>query len=202
MHAILCGVGGQGTVLASKLLARAAMDQGLPAHTAETIGMAQRGGCVVSHVRVGEGAFAPLIPRSCADALIGFEPAEAVRALPFVRPGGLLVVSTRPVAPFTVALSGQRYAADDMLNYLRAQPYKLVAVDPAPLLSRTGSLKALNVLLLGAAAANGLPLITLERLENALRGMLPPKLIDMNLTALRLGANSPSSMEETHHAND
>ncbi|MDR0896358.1 MAG: indolepyruvate oxidoreductase subunit beta [Oscillospiraceae bacterium] len=202
MHAILCGVGGQGTVLASKLLARAAMDQGLPAHTAETIGMAQRGGCVVSHVRVGEGAFAPLIPKGTADALIGFEPAEAVRALPFVRPGGLLVVSTRSIAPFTVALSGQRYAADDMLAYLRSQPYKLVAVDPAPLLARTGSLKALNVLLLGAAAANGLPLITLDHMENALRAMLPPKLLDMNLTALRLGADIRSSMEGTHHAND
>ena len=76
LNVLLAGVGGQGTVLASRLIAQAAMDKGFFARTAETIGMAQRGGCVVSHVRVGEEVYSPLIPLGTADLLIGFEPGE------------------------------------------------------------------------------------------------------------------------------
>ena len=83
MNILLSGVGGQGTVLASKLLARCAIARGEAAHTAETIGMAQRGGCVTSHVRIGK-CFSPMIPKGCADAIIAFEPAEAVRCLDFL----------------------------------------------------------------------------------------------------------------------
>ena len=93
---ILAGVGGQGTVLASKLLAFAAMEQGLAVRTAETIGMAQRGGSVVSHVRVG-ASHSPMVPLGGADAVIGFEPAEAVRALPYLKKGGAAVVSVKAV---------------------------------------------------------------------------------------------------------
>ena len=96
---VLCGVGGQGTVLASKLLAAAAMDRGLPVKTAETIGMAQRGGSVISHVRLGEGAASPLIGKGKADLIIAFEPAEAVRQLAYLRPAGTVVVSDRPIVP-------------------------------------------------------------------------------------------------------
>ena len=85
---LICGVGGQGTVLASRVLAAAAMEAGHPVHSAETIGMAQRGGSVTSHVRVGEDAFSPLIPLGGADLLMAFEPAEAVRNLPYLRPEG------------------------------------------------------------------------------------------------------------------
>ena len=85
MNCLLAGVGGQGTVLASKLIAQSAMNRGLNARTAETIGMAQRGGCVVSHVRVGEKIHSPLIPQHKADLIIGFEPAEAVRCLPYLK---------------------------------------------------------------------------------------------------------------------
>ena len=88
INIILCGVGGQGTVLASKILASAAGARGESAHTAETIGMAQRGGSVVSHVRIGEDAYSPLIAKGCADTIIAFEPAEAVRAFPYLKKGG------------------------------------------------------------------------------------------------------------------
>ena len=82
---ILCGVGGQGTVLASKLISYAAMAKGEEVRSAETIGMAQRGGSVTSHVRIGEGAFSPLIPKGKADVMIAFEPAEAVRNLSYLK---------------------------------------------------------------------------------------------------------------------
>ena len=85
---MICGVGGQGTVLASKIIAASAMDEGNAVHSAETIGMAQRGGPVTSHVRIGEDAFSPLIPVGGADLLIAFEPSEAVRNLKYLTPFG------------------------------------------------------------------------------------------------------------------
>ena len=87
---LLSGVGGQGTVLASKLIAAAALAKGLTVHTAETIGMAQRGGCVVSHVRIGENVYSPLIPKGTADVIIAFEPAEAVRVASYLKKGGTI----------------------------------------------------------------------------------------------------------------
>ena len=81
---ILCGVGGQGTILASRLIAAAALRSGIQIRTAETIGMAQRGGSVFSHIRLGDGAASPLIARGTADLIIGFEPGETVRQLPFL----------------------------------------------------------------------------------------------------------------------
>ena len=102
-NVLLSGVGGQGTVLAAKVLAQAAQDKGWQVRTAETIGMAQRGGNVVSHVRMGdagEEVFAPLLAEGTADLVIAFEPAEAARVLPFLAPDGLLV-TTSPIAPTT-----------------------------------------------------------------------------------------------------
>ena len=92
-NVLLCGVGGQGTVLASRLIALAAMEKGMEARGAETIGMAQRGGSVVSHVRIGGEIYSPMIPHKGADVMIGFEPAEAVRCLPYLKKGGCVAVS-------------------------------------------------------------------------------------------------------------
>ena len=103
---LLAGVGGQGTVLASKLLARAAMDAGLNVRTAETIGMAQRGGCVVSHVRTGDDIASPLVPKHTADVMIAFEPAEAVRCLDYLAPDGAVIVNKKAVMPITVNFGG------------------------------------------------------------------------------------------------
>ena len=106
---ILCGVGGQGTILASKLIASAAMESNVPVKTAETIGMAQRGGSVFSHVRLGMGVASPLMARGSADLIIAFEPAEAVRQLPFLKPDGCVVVSARPVVPVSAMTGGPAY---------------------------------------------------------------------------------------------
>ncbi len=126
---ILAGVGGQGTVLASKLIAKAAQNRGLHVRTAETIGMAQRGGCVVSHVRFGDAVYSPMVPKRSADALIGFEPAEAVRCLPYLKDGGVAVVSGKAVKPVTAALSGSGYDGAEALEYLRGQVSRLIVVD-------------------------------------------------------------------------
>ena len=93
MDCLLAGVGGQGTVLASRLIAQTAMEAlGLAAHTSETIGMAQRGGSVTSQVRIGEGACAPAIPLGGAEFILGFEPAEALRNFPYLKEGGTVLV--------------------------------------------------------------------------------------------------------------
>jgi indolepyruvate ferredoxin oxidoreductase beta subunit len=114
---ILCGVGGQGTILASRLIASAAMKKNLPIKTAETIGMAQRGGSVFSHLRIGE-AGTPLIAKGQADLIIAFEPGEAVRQLPFLRKGGAVVVSSSPVMPVSAMLGQSAYDVNALIEYL------------------------------------------------------------------------------------
>ena len=144
---LLCGVGGQGTVLASKLLAYAYMKQGKSVRTAETIGMAQRGGCVVSHVRAGREIHSPLIPKGRADVMIAFEPAEAVRCLPYLAAEGVAVVAARAVKPVTASLRGSKpYEAGQMLDYLKKKIKKLTIVDTDTLAERCGSTKVVNVL--------------------------------------------------------
>ena len=100
---LLCGVGGQGTVLASKLIASAAMHLGNTAHSAETIGMAQRGGSVTSHIRIGNRAFSPLIPLGKADIILAFEPSEAVRNLCYLKQDGIVTVSYTHLTLPTIA---------------------------------------------------------------------------------------------------
>ena len=184
---LICGVGGQGVVLTSKLLAKAAMAKGLFARTAETIGMAQRGGSVVSHVRVGE-SFSPLIPKGFADAILALEPAEAVRCLSYLKPGGAVVASRKAVKPVTAALSGSGYSAEEMLAYL-AQKAKLVSVDTEAICREAGSGRAANMAILGAAAASGALGFDLPEIE-ALLEELGGRFLPVNLSALRLGAEA------------
>ena len=106
---LICGVGGQGTVLASKIIAAAAMDEGSPVHSAETIGMAQRGGSVTSHVRIGENVYSPLIPFGSAEMMLAFEPAEAVRNIRYLRRDGMAVVNTAATRPVTESLRPTGY---------------------------------------------------------------------------------------------
>ena len=186
-NCLLCGVGGQGTVLASKLIAQSAMDKGLMALTAETIGMAQRGGCVVSHVRTGDEIYSPMIPMGKADLIIGFEPGEAVRCLPYLKEDGVIVASVNAVMPVTASLKGG-YDGDAMVETLKAQKARVILVDTEAICKKVGSSKVANVALLGAAAASGVLGVTLEELEATLASRLNPKFLDMNKAALKEGA--------------
>lgn len=189
-NVLLCGVGGQGTVLASRLIALAAMEKGMEARGAETIGMAQRGGSVVSHVRIGQEIHSPLIPQGGADVIIGFEPAEAVRCMPYLKKGGCIVVSPEPIRPVTASLTGGTYTGREMMEYLQKTGEHLVVVDGTAICSRCGSSKVLNVALLGAAIASGLIGISLEEMEQAIEARVPEKFREMNRMALKLGAAS------------
>ena len=187
---ILCGVGGQGTVLASKLIAAAAMARGEAAHTAETIGMAQRGGSVVSHVRIGEGVYSPLIPKGQADLMIAFEPAEAVRNMTYLKPGAAAVVSSAPVMPVTAALSGSSYKPSDMINVLAGAGFDVTVIDGAAIVSELGSAKSLNVALLSAACETGKAGMTSEELVSVLGTSVKKEYLEQNMRAVRLGQSA------------
>jgi indolepyruvate ferredoxin oxidoreductase beta subunit len=187
-NCLLAGVGGQGTVLASKLIAQSAMNRGLNARTAETIGMAQRGGCVVSHVRIGDEIHSPLIPQHKADLIIGFEPAEAVRCLPYLKEDGAVIASIKPVKPVTAALTGSGYSGEEMISFLKENVKNLYLVDAETICDKLGSSKVLNVVLLGAAAGAGLLELTLEELKKIICEKLPECFIELNCRALTEGA--------------
>lgn len=181
---LLCGVGGQGTVLASKLLASAAMAKGIPVMSAETIGMAQKGGSVFSHLRLGEGLHSPMLALRTADLIIGFEPAEAVRMLPYLKREGCMVVNSQPVIPVSSALRQSGYDGREMVEYLKRNVNELLVVDGARACAEVGSVKALNIVMLGAAASKGRLGFTLDEIREAMRGMVRPQFLDMNNKAL------------------
>ena len=185
---LLCGVGGQGTVLASRIIAAAAMAKGLHARTAETIGMAQRGGSVVSHVRIGEMIASPMIPRGRADVIIGFEPGEAAANIKYLREGGVLILSSRQVKPVTAALGQSGYEGDECLKWLGDKGGRCVVIDPDRIIEACGSPKVLNVAMAGALAATGAMGLSVSDMEEALRIRMKPKLLEMNMKALHMGA--------------
>ena len=125
------------------------MEQGLAVRTAETIGMAQKGGSVFSHLRVGEGVRSPMIRRGTADLLLAFEPAEAVRMLPYLKKGGTVVVNSHPIMPVTAALKGTDYNGTEMVEYLREHTEHVLVIDGQKAAAVIGNPKTLNVIMLG-----------------------------------------------------
>ena len=185
---LICGIGGQGTVLASKLICQAALSLNMDVRSAETIGMAQRGGSVVSHVRIGSGLHSPLIPLSAADILIAFEPCEAVRNLPYLKKDGVIVVSDKVIPPVTASLSGQSFDSSVMIETLRKKSSRVMVLDTDSLSANLGSSKATNTLLLGAAAASGVLGVSLDDLKSALSVLVKPQFVELNVRALDMGA--------------
>ena len=181
---VLCGVGGQGTVLASKLIAAACMEKGIPVMSAETIGMAQRGGSVFSHLRMGEGLHSPMIKEKSADIILGFEPGETVRMLPYLKEGGLVVTAKRTVMPVTATLSGAQYSGDEMLLYLKEKVSNLIIVDTDEAMKELGSAKVMNILLLGAAISTGALGLDEEDIKAAITKRLKKQFHELNFRAL------------------
>ncbi|MBQ8913740.1 MAG: indolepyruvate oxidoreductase subunit beta [Lachnospiraceae bacterium] len=184
---LLCGVGGQGTVLASRILAQAAMEEGKFARTAETIGMAQRGGCVVSHVRIDSKDCSPLVPLKKADILIAFEPGEAVRNLPYLKPEGIVIVCDNPICPVTASLAGIEYDSRKMIDYIKSKVDRVIVVDGNKICEECGSSKVVNVALVGTIIKTGAAELSEESVKKVLKSKLKPEFIDMNMKALTLG---------------
>lgn len=184
---LLCGVGGQGTILASKVLAGAAIEQGEEVKTTETIGMAQRGGSVVSHVRIGEQIHSPLIPHKQADVIVGFEPAEVVRNLCYLKEGGIVVVSKKAIKPVTASLSNSNYDGIEMVSYIKEKVKTVIEVDGEAICEKCGSERVLNVALLGALVNTNAVGLDGELVKSVLLKRLPEKLQAMNIQAFELG---------------
>ncbi len=185
---LICGVGGQGIVLTSKLIAATAVEHDIPVMSAETIGMAQKGGSVFSFLRLGEGIASPMFPEGTADILIGFEPAEAVRMFPYLKKGGSVIVNTHPIMPVTASLGGTAYSGGEMLEYLRRNAENVTLIDGEKACAEIGSPKALNMIMLGAAIASGFMPFTREEVEQTMRRTVKPQFHEMNAKALAYGA--------------
>lgn len=196
---LLAGVGGQGTVLAAKVLAQAAQSKGWQVRTAETIGMAQRGGNVTSHVRMGsngEAVHSPLITPGTAEMVIALEPGEAARALPYLAPGGVLVTATTAIQPVTAALASQPYRAGDvvsgLVDALQGGSSLFVPVNDEALVREAGagSRKSLNMMLLAVAVAQGRVPLTLDEMKEAVRACVKPQFVAMNLAAIDIAVKA------------
>lgn len=182
---LIAGVGGQGTILAGRLISAVALAEGLDVKTAETHGMAQRGGSVVTHARLGAKVYSPLIPRGDAGILLSFERLEALRWLPFLAPGGTVIVNTQVLEPLPV-LTGQQQYPEGILEALQQSAAgRVTALDALSLEPVKSSPKAMNVLMLGILARL-LP-FPRERWELTLQSLLPPKLHRVNLDAFTAG---------------
>ncbi len=182
---LICGVGGQGTVLAAKVLAQAAILDGQNVLSAETIGMAQRGGCVTSHVRIcdrNQEIFSPLISQGQADILIAFDASEAVRNLSFLKKDGTVVVNEQIVQPTTASLTGKVFNKNDYLSFLKNQVKNVISVDAAQVCKELKSSKIVNMILLGAASKTGL--VSKEDLKSALKVLVKPEFYELNVKAI------------------
>jgi indolepyruvate ferredoxin oxidoreductase beta subunit len=184
---VLVGVGGQGILLASNIVAEVGLAAGYDVKKSEVHGMSQRGGSVVSHVRWDRAqVFSPLVGHGEADVLLAFERMEALRFADFVRPGGTAVVNETEIVPITVSAGDAVYpAAGEVERVFAAVGARLIVVPGERLAGEAGTVKAANVVMLGAMAS-ALP-FTPEMLESVIRRSVPPKTVDVNLKAFHLG---------------
>ncbi len=190
VNVLLTGVGGQGVVLASTVLAQVAMAEGYDVKQSEVHGMAQRGGSVTSHFRFGDKVWSPLVPPGTADLLMAFEALEGLRYVKWLKPGGVLVYNALRINPSPVSAGLATYP-EDVDSLIRAAWPEAKCVSANDLAAKAGTVKAANVAMLGAIAPT-LP-FAMETWQEVIRKAVPPKTIDVNLEAFRLGAESSAA---------
>ena len=179
-NVLICGVGGQGILLASEILSEAALATGLDVKKSEVHGMAQRGGAVVSHVRFGSEVHSPVIADGEADLLVSFEKMEALRWLHALRPEGSLIVNTQEIVP-----SGLDEYPPGIDDELRSRVPGLLVVDALALAREAGNVRAVNTVMLGAFS--GLLEFGEDDWRKAIEKHVPPKTAEVNLRAFGLG---------------
>ncbi|MDR0928259.1 MAG: indolepyruvate oxidoreductase subunit beta [Oscillospiraceae bacterium] len=193
MDIIIVGVGGQGILLASRVLGRLAMDAGQDVKVSEVHGMSQRGGDVITHVRIGQAVQSPLIEEGTADAIIAFEQMEAVRALPYLKKGGVVITNTQKIAPMPV-LSGTAKYPEGLLETLRSVG-GLFAFDALCVARACGAQRAVNIVLLGAYAQKQAG--DKEAWLKAVAACVPQKTTEANRRAFEAGWHAAKE-DETH----
>lgn len=183
-NVIFAGVGGQGVILASKILMEAAMAAGYDVKESEVHGMAQRGGSVDCHVRYGEKVYSPLIEKGTADFVVCLELLETMRKLEYLKSDGMIIVNREKIDPAPVAAGLEKYPPD-IEDWLKANVKKHLVLDTKEALKEAGSAKALNIVMLGALS-NFLE-FTDEQWASAIRSLVKEKFVEMNLKAFALG---------------
>jgi len=190
---LMTGVGGQGTLTATKILAQAALDKGLAVTAGEIHGMAQRGGVVESTVLIG-GWLSPKLGHGEVDVLLGFEPLETLRALPYLAPGGVIVSSSEALAPIGVCLGRESYPDLADIEAKARDCAKSAHFLPCLSLGRqAGTVQSANMVLLGALCALKLLPMGLEDLKATMAKRLKPRFLEINAKAVELGAAAVAS---------
>lgn len=182
---MIVGVGGQGTLLASRILGHAVIDMGYDVKVSEVHGMSQRGGSVVTYVKFGEKVHSPIIDRGEADIILAFELLEAYRALPYLKEGGRLIVNDQRINPMPVITGAAEYP-ENILDKLSSK-VATTSVDALKLATEAGSIKSVNVVLIGLMAKS--TDIPYDVWKKAVTETVPPKFLEVNLRAFDLGYN-------------
>lgn len=184
---MLVGVGGQGTLLASRILGNTLLAQGFDVKVSEVHGMSQRGGSVVTYIKYGEDVCSPVIEKGEADVIVSFEELEAARWLSYLKKGGKIITNTQQVEPMPVITGAAEYPSD-IISKLKAKNVDVTAIDALALANEAGSSKAVNVVLMGVLSKSmGFPESVWEK---ALEECVPPKVIEINRKAFELGENA------------
>ncbi len=184
---MIVGVGGQGSLLASRLLGHLFLTKGYDVKVSEVHGMSQRGGSVVTYVRYGSRVDSPVIDLGEADFIVSFEQLEAARWMPFLKKGGQIITSTQMIDPMPV-VTGQMLYPEDLIGKMRAAGVNVDALDCVSLAEKAGSTKAVNIVLMGRVSRYFD--FSASEWEDALRDVVPPRFIDMNLKAFALGSDA------------
>jgi indolepyruvate ferredoxin oxidoreductase beta subunit len=184
---MIVGVGGQGSLLASKMLGQILLTAGYDVKVSEVHGMSQRGGSVVTYVRFGDKVYSPVIDKGEADYIISFELLEAARYVEFLKPGGHIVVNTQQIDPMPVITGAAEYP-DNLIEKMKNSGAEVEAFDALAIAEEAGSPKAVNIALLGKLS-NKFD-FTEEQWLDALEKCVPPKFLELNKKAFFLGRNS------------
>lgn len=182
---MIVGVGGQGTLLASRILGNCVIGEGFDVKVSEVHGMSQRGGSVVTYVKYGEKVWSPIIDKGEADIILAFELLEAYRALPYLKKGGKIIVNDQKINPMPVITGVKEYPAD-ILGKLK-NSVDVTSLDALSLAKQAGSIKAVNVVLMGVMAKN--TAIPYEKWVETVKNTVPPKFLEVNLKAFETGYN-------------
>lgn len=181
---MIVGVGGQGSLLASKLLGHLLLTEGYDVKVSEVHGMSQRGGSVVTYVRFGEKVYSPVIDKGQADFIVSFEKLEAARYIEYLKVGGRIVVNTQQIDPMPV-ITGAAVYPEDLIGKMEAAGAVVDAMDCLTLAEQAGSAKAVNIVLMGRLSRYFD--IPVEKWQQAIRECVPPKFVELNLKAFELG---------------
>ncbi len=186
-NVMIVGVGGQGSLLASKLLGRLLLTRGYDIKVSEVHGMSQRGGSVVTYVRFGDKVYSPVIDKGQADYIVSFELLEAARWTEYLKPGGKIITNTQQINPMPVIIGAAEYP-QDLLGKMRAAGIDVDALDALTLAEQAGSSKAVNLVLMGRLSKY-FDITPAEWLE-AIEASVPAKFLELNKKAFNLGLNA------------